>query len=146
MGNRTAPSAAALAAMKPGGTRGDAGASPARAGPGTAAGPTPSAAAINQVNRFILSSFQSGGGVEGLIEIPELIDIQIIPTSIQRAYALEIADRAMSYRLAFTRSLWRLIRVQPAREWRSRRPGVLLDELAGKTLLVIGWAASGRFQ
>jgi phosphoglycerate dehydrogenase-like enzyme len=76
------------------------------------------------------------------MEIPELIDIEIIPTSMERAYALEIADQAMGYLLAFTHSLSRLIRAQAAREWRSRRPGVVLDELAGKTPLVIGWSAS----
>lgn len=51
------------------------------------------------------------------METPELIDLEIIPTSMQRAYALEIADQAMGYLLAFMHSLSRLIRAQAAREW-----------------------------
>jgi phosphoglycerate dehydrogenase-like enzyme len=82
-------------------------------------------------------------GVEGLMEIPELVEGDMVLTNMQRAYAPEIADQAIGYLLAFTRSLAHFIRAQPAQEWRSREPGVVLDELMGKTLVVIGLGGIG---
>jgi phosphoglycerate dehydrogenase-like enzyme len=75
--------------------------------------------------------------------IPELVEGDMVLTNMQRVYATEIADQAIGYLLAFTRSLAHFIRAQPAQEWRSREPGVVLDELMGKTLVVSGSAASG---
>ncbi len=86
---------------------------------------------------------QPSAGVEHLLEIPELMDRDIILTNMQRAYGPEIADQAIAYLLAFTRSLAHFIRAQPRQEWRSRGPAVVLDELSGKTLLVIGLGGIG---
>jgi phosphoglycerate dehydrogenase-like enzyme len=86
---------------------------------------------------------QPSAGVEGLMEIPELVEGEIIVTNMQRVYAPEIADQAIGYLLAFTRGLAHFIRAQPAQEWRSRRPGVVLDELMGKTMLIIGLGGIG---
>src|SRR5262249_1752577 len=86
---------------------------------------------------------EPSAGVEGLMEIPELVDGDIVLTNMQRAYAPEIADQTIAYLLAFTRSLTHFIRVQPSQTWRSREPGVVLDELLGKTLLVIGLGGIG---
>jgi phosphoglycerate dehydrogenase-like enzyme len=86
---------------------------------------------------------QPSAGVEGLMEIPELVESDIVVTNMQRVYAPEIADQAIGYLLAFTRSLTHFIRSQPAQEWRSRPRGVVLDELLGKTLLVIGLGGIG---
>jgi phosphoglycerate dehydrogenase-like enzyme len=86
---------------------------------------------------------QPSAGVEGLMEIPELVERDIVLTNMQRVYAPEIADQAIGYLLAFTRSLTHFIRAQPAQEWTSRRPGVVLDELLGKTLLVVGLGGIG---
>jgi phosphoglycerate dehydrogenase-like enzyme len=86
---------------------------------------------------------QPSAGVEGLMEIPELVGSDIVLTNMQRVYAPEIADQAIGYLLAFTRSLAHFIRAQPGQEWRSRGPGVVLDELMGKTLLVIGLGGIG---
>jgi phosphoglycerate dehydrogenase-like enzyme len=61
----------------------------------------------------------------------------------QRAYAPEIADQAIGYLLAFTRSLTHFVRTQSSQEWRSGGRGVVLDELMGKTLLVIGLGGIG---
>jgi phosphoglycerate dehydrogenase-like enzyme len=61
----------------------------------------------------------------------------------RRAYAPEIADQAIGNLLAFTRSLTHFIRAQPGQEWRSRAPGVVLDDLKGKTLVVIGLGGIG---
>ncbi len=86
---------------------------------------------------------QPSAGVEHLLEIPELMERDIILTNMQRAYGPEIADQAIAYLLAFTRSLAHFIRAQPSQEWRSRGPAVVLDELSGKTLLVIGLGGIG---
>jgi len=86
---------------------------------------------------------QPSAGVEHLMKIPELVRSDIILTNMQRAYAPEIADQAMGYLLAFTRSLAHFVRTQPSHEWRSSGPDVVLDELLGKTLLVIGLGGIG---
>jgi phosphoglycerate dehydrogenase-like enzyme len=86
---------------------------------------------------------QLSAGVEHLLKIPELVQSAIILTNMQRAYAPEIADQAIGYLLAFTRSLANYVRTQPSQEWRSGGPGVVLDELMGKTLLVVGLGGIG---
>jgi phosphoglycerate dehydrogenase-like enzyme len=86
---------------------------------------------------------QSSAGVEGLLTIPELVDGDIILTNMQRVYGPEIADQAIAYLLAFTRSLTHFIRAQSSQEWSARQPGLVLDELVGKTLLVIGLGGIG---
>ena len=86
---------------------------------------------------------QPSAGVEHLMKIPELVQSDIILTNMQRAYAPEIADQAMGYLLAFTRSLAHFVRTQPSQEWRSSAPGVVLDELMDKTLLVVGLGGIG---
>ena len=86
---------------------------------------------------------QPSAGVEHLMKIPELVQSDIILTNMQRAYAPEIADQAIGYLLAFTRSLAHFVRTQPSQEWRSSAPGVVLDELMGKTLLVVGLGGIG---
>jgi phosphoglycerate dehydrogenase-like enzyme len=72
------------------------------------------------------------------MEVPELVEGDIALTIMQRVLAPEIADQAIGYLLAFTRSLAHFIRAQPGQVWRSREPGLVLDELMGETLLVIG--------
>lgn len=86
---------------------------------------------------------QPSAGVEHLIEIPELVESDIVLTNMQRAYGPEIADQAIAYLLAFTRSLTHFVRSQPSEEWSSRGPGVVFDELMDKTLLVIGLGGIG---
>jgi phosphoglycerate dehydrogenase-like enzyme len=86
---------------------------------------------------------QGSAGVENVLEIPGLVDSEIILTNMQRIYAPEIADQAMGYLLAFTRSLGHFIRTQSAQEWRSRGDGIVLDELMGKTMVVIGLGGIG---
>jgi phosphoglycerate dehydrogenase-like enzyme len=86
---------------------------------------------------------QQSAGVEQLMEIPELVNSPIVLTNMQRVYGPPIADQALGYLLAFTRSLAHFVQVQPNQEWRSRQPGVVLDELRGKTLVVIGLGGIG---
>jgi phosphoglycerate dehydrogenase-like enzyme len=86
---------------------------------------------------------QSSAGVEHLMKITELVQSDIVLTNMQRAYAPEIADQAIGYLLAFTRGLAHFVRTQPSQEWRASGPGVVLDEVMGKTLLVIGLGGIG---
>jgi phosphoglycerate dehydrogenase-like enzyme len=86
---------------------------------------------------------QGSAGVEQLMEIPELVEGDIVLTNMQRVYAPEIADQALGYLLTFTRSLAHFIREQPSQQWRSREPGVVLDELMGKTMLIVGLGGIG---
>ncbi len=86
---------------------------------------------------------QASAGVEQLMEIPELVESNIVLTNMQRVYGPPIADQALGYLLAFTRSLAHFVQVQPNQEWRSRQPGVVLDELMGKTLVLIGLGGIG---
>ena len=86
---------------------------------------------------------QPSAGVEHLVEMPELLESDIILTNMQRAYGPEIADQALGYLLAFTRSLTHFVRTQSKEEWQPRGPGVVLDELSGKTLLVIALGGIG---
>jgi phosphoglycerate dehydrogenase-like enzyme len=86
---------------------------------------------------------QPSAGVEHLMEIPDLLRRDIVLTNMQRAYAPEIADQAIAYLLAFTRGLTHFTRVQSSQEWRPRAPGLVLDELMGKTMLIIGLGGIG---
>jgi phosphoglycerate dehydrogenase-like enzyme len=56
-----------------------------------------------------------------------LVHSDIVLTNMQRIYAPEIADQAIGYLLAFTRSLTHSIRAQPAQDWSARRPGAVLS-------------------
>jgi phosphoglycerate dehydrogenase-like enzyme len=86
---------------------------------------------------------QPSAGVEHLMEIPELVQSDIVLTNMQRAYGPEIADQALGYLLAFTRSLPHFARAQASQDWRPSGREVVLDELMGKTLLVIGLGGIG---
>jgi phosphoglycerate dehydrogenase-like enzyme len=86
---------------------------------------------------------QPSAGVEHLIEIPELLQRDVVLTNMQRAYAPEIADQAIGYLLAFTRDLGHFIRAGADRRWGTKRAGFVLEELGGKTLLVIGLGGIG---
>ena len=66
---------------------------------------------------------QPSAGVEHLMEIPELVEGDIVLTNMQRAYAPEIADQALGYLLAFTRDLGYFIRSQTDRRWPSTAKG-----------------------
>ncbi len=86
---------------------------------------------------------QPSAGVEHLIELPELVESDIVLTNMQRAYGPEIADQAIGYLLCFTRSLTHFVRTQSREDWRASGPEIVLDELAGKTLLLIALGGIG---
>ena len=85
---------------------------------------------------------QGSAGVEGVVTIPELVERDIILTNMQRTFAPEIADQAIAYLLAFTRGLTHFIRKPPEGAWR-HPPEVVLEELQGKTMLVIALGGIG---
>lgn len=81
-------------------------------------------------------------GVEHVVTIPELLNSRITLTNMQGIYAPEIADQAIGYLLCFTRSIPSFIR-QKESERLTRGPEVVLDELQGKTLQIIGLGGIG---
>lgn len=85
---------------------------------------------------------QGSAGVEGVVNIPELLERDIILTNMQRIFAPEIADQAMAYLLAFTRGLTHFIRKPPEGEWRYP-PETVFEELQGKTMLVVALGGIG---
>ena len=64
---------------------------------------------------------QGSAGVEGVVNIPELVERDIVLTNMQRTFAPEIADQAIAYLLAFTRGLTHFIRKPPEGTWGARR-------------------------
>ncbi|MDG3006915.1 D-2-hydroxyacid dehydrogenase [Paludisphaera mucosa] len=82
-------------------------------------------------------------GVEHLMGIPELVEGPIVLTNMQRAFAPEIADQALAYLLAFTRDIPHFLRDNAEKRWGDRRRGVVLEELAGKTMVVVGLGGIG---
>lgn len=85
---------------------------------------------------------QGSAGVEGVVNLPELRDRDIILTNMQRIFAPEIADQAIGYLLAFTRGLTHYIRKPCEGAWRLL-PQFSFDELQGKTMLIIGLGGIG---
>jgi phosphoglycerate dehydrogenase-like enzyme len=85
---------------------------------------------------------QMSAGVEGLLTIPELLERPITLTNMQRTYGPEIADQAIGYLLCFTRGLGHFIQAKDREEWH-RPPELVLDELEGKTMLVLGLGGIG---
>jgi phosphoglycerate dehydrogenase-like enzyme len=85
---------------------------------------------------------QTSAGVEGILSIAELVERPIVLTNMQRTYAPEIADQAIGYLLCFTRGLSHFISNKGREEW-SRPRDLVLDELEGKTMLVLGLGGIG---
>ena len=81
-------------------------------------------------------------GVEHVVTIPELANSSITLTNMQGIFAPEISDQALGYLLCFTRSLIHFIQ-QKASEQLTRGPEVVLDELRGKTMQIIGMGGIG---
>ena len=86
---------------------------------------------------------QASAGVEHLVAIPELISGNVVLTNMQRTFAPEIADQAIGYLLCFTRGLGAAILARWSGEGAPRRPEAVLDELQGKTLLLIALGGIG---
>src|SRR5262249_26091346 len=87
---------------------------------------------------------QPSAGVETVATIPELRERPITLTNMQRIYAPEIADQAMAYLLAFTRSFPHYMARQHERTWSGRQGEVPLDELNAKTLVSVGMGGIGE--
>jgi phosphoglycerate dehydrogenase-like enzyme len=85
---------------------------------------------------------QTSAGVEGILSIAELVERPIVLTNMQRTYAPEIADQAIGYLLCFTRGLSHFIQNKGREEW-SRPRELVLEELEGKTMLILGMGGIG---
>src|SRR5262249_44663836 len=67
----------------------------------------------------------------------------VVLTNMQRVLAPEIADQALGYLLSFTRGLGPFLLGRSSEAWGRPGPGAVLDELEGKTLLVIALGGIG---
>lgn len=85
---------------------------------------------------------QSGGaGVERFLT-PEFVASPVVLTNAQGIYAVPIADHVMAFALHFVRCFGGLVRKQGRREWADWGE-FALDELAGKTLGIVGFGGIG---
>lgn len=82
-------------------------------------------------------------GVEGYLQIPEIRDSAIVLTNARVVYGPEIADHIFAMLLALTRGLNHLLPRQTSGQW-GLPPGVHLQELQGKTMLIVGLGGIGR--
>lgn len=80
-------------------------------------------------------------GVEHVLS-PEMLDHPAILTNAQRVYGPAIADHTFAMLLAFTRGLRELLPRQSSGAWRAPNRG-RLDELEGKTVLIVGLGGIG---
>ncbi len=85
----------------------------------------------------------NSAGVENIVFLPEMQDSDIVLTNMQRVFGPPIADQTVGYLLAFTRGLDHFIRTNPEHEWMRRPYTIDFDEVAGKTLLIIGLGGIG---
>ncbi len=85
---------------------------------------------------------QSGGaGVEEFLT-PEFVASPVVLTNAAGVYAVPIADHVMAFLLHFSRRFGDLLRKQMRREW-AEWGEFAADELAGKTLGIVGLGAIG---
>ncbi|MFO0958401.1 MAG: D-2-hydroxyacid dehydrogenase [Isosphaeraceae bacterium] len=82
---------------------------------------------------------QPSAGVETIVDIPELRDSGIVLTNMQRVFGPPIADQALAYMLAFTRGLNDFV---VRKEW-ARPKEAVFEELAGKTIVIVGLGGIG---
>jgi phosphoglycerate dehydrogenase-like enzyme len=82
-------------------------------------------------------------GVEDLAEIEDLRRKGVVITNARGVHAEPMAEQVFAMLLAFARRLHTSIRNQQFAQWK-RLSSHELDELAGKTLLVVGFGAIGK--
>ncbi|CAN5912552.1 D-2-hydroxyacid dehydrogenase [soil metagenome] len=86
----------------------------------------------------------NSAGVENIVFLPELQSSEIVLTNMQRVFGPPIADQAIGYLLAFTRQLEHFIQTKSQQQWMQRPYTIDFDELAGKTMLVVGLGGIGQ--
>ncbi len=82
-------------------------------------------------------------GVDHLLVAPELAESDIILTNSVGAHAVPIAEFVMMYMLNHIKRALELYKLHPSDAWRFE-DRAQLDELAGKTLLIIGLGMIGQ--
>jgi phosphoglycerate dehydrogenase-like enzyme len=80
-------------------------------------------------------------GVEHYL-FPELVASEVVLTNAREIYGSHLADHLMAFILAFNRNLPHLWRCQQERQWESRA-NMRAMEMAGETLLIVGFGGTG---
>ena len=84
-----------------------------------------------------------GAGVER-VPLAALKERGIVLTNNSGVHAINIAEHVLAMMLAFTRELPTLIRAQDRHEWTPQKGPQAGGELAGSTLLIVGYGQIGR--
>jgi phosphoglycerate dehydrogenase-like enzyme len=82
----------------------------------------------------------SVAGVEGLVEIPELLESKIVLTNMQRVFAPVISETAIGLLLALARGFPTYVRQGDRKQWKSAPD---LMEISSRTMGVIGFGGLG---
>ncbi|HEX4388336.1 MAG TPA: D-2-hydroxyacid dehydrogenase [Steroidobacteraceae bacterium] len=83
-----------------------------------------------------------GAGVEGCVQQPLLRERNVVLTNMQRTAAPSMAEHVIALMLALSRHLDVYLRAQDKAQW-VRDEGTQLNDLDGKTLLVVGLGGIG---
>ncbi len=83
-------------------------------------------------------------GVNGFMEIPELVASEVLLTNARGAHGASLADQTMAMLLFFSRGLGASFRMQQQHHWASVELRNNLRVLAGATLGIIGFGVIGR--
>jgi len=79
-------------------------------------------------------------GVEGVVQIPELVESKIVLTNMQRIFAPVISETAIGMLLALARGFPRFVRLADQKQWKRLDD---LIEISNKTMGVIGFGGLG---
>jgi len=86
---------------------------------------------------------QWGAGADWLLRQPEVAKMDFILTNASGVHAIPISEHIVAFMLAFTRNLHQAIRAQAKHQWH-RMAREEMDELAGKTMVLVGGGAIGE--
>jgi phosphoglycerate dehydrogenase-like enzyme len=85
-----------------------------------------------------------GTGVDWLLQIPELVDREIILTNARGPHAEPMADHLFAMLLSLTHRMRQLARDQEARRWEDRKYHDRMVQLTGKTMGILGLGGIGQ--
>ncbi|MCC6180146.1 MAG: D-2-hydroxyacid dehydrogenase [Chloroflexi bacterium] len=83
-------------------------------------------------------------GVEMFCSIPEIVESDVILTNARGAHARVIAEHAFAMLLAFTRGILRFEQDKLARRWSRDAAIPEVEEIAGRTIGIVGYGQIGQ--
>jgi phosphoglycerate dehydrogenase-like enzyme len=86
----------------------------------------------------------SSAGVEWLLDVPELVDSDVVVTNTRGAHAGTIGEHVFAMLLTFTRQMHFFDQAQAGHTWARAEGEALVQGLAGKTMGIVGLGNIGR--